>query len=439
MTLLCATAFPAWSQVGGYNGPGVISPGAGDIGDRSGQAVDLRYYFDVSGLYDTGLQPFAVDSKGNLIHLGGLYGEQVDGGVYGVHRWKEAVLGIDYSGNYYHFDNASAYDGSSQNLTLGLTYQKSRRLVFHMREVAGTSALGYGTSGFYNGAATAGTSDIVNQPTSLLFDNRFYYTQTGMDMTFIQSARTSYTVGGEGYLVTREGQGLADLHGYSLHGTIQHRLSRTRTIGATYEHIHYDFPPSFGQSDINVAQLFFASALGRRWTINVGAGAFQAEVQGIQQVTLNPVIAALLGTSVGQQTFYREDFYPSGQLILNGRFHTSSINFSASESIVPGNGVYLTSRQESANASYSYTGIRKWNFGVSGGYNKLSSVGQGISPYSTWGGGGGITYSVGHALHIIARADYRDQQIDILGNHFNSYRITLGLGYSPGKIPLSLW
>jgi hypothetical protein len=438
MTLLCAV-FPAWSQVGNYLGPGVVSPGAGDIGQRSGQDVDLRYYFNLSGVYDTGVQPFALNSSGNLLRVDGLYGEELDGGVYGVHRWREAVLGLDYAGSFYHYDNGSAYDGSSQSLSVGLSYQKSRRIVFHMREVAGTTSLGYGTAGYYNSSVTPGTTDVVNQPTTLLFDSRYYYTQSTADMTFIQTPRTSYTIGGDGFFILRQAQGLASLHGYNLHGTIQHRVSRNQTIGVTYAHIHYDFPPAFGQADTNLAEAFFASSLGKRWTVNIRAGAFQTEVQGIQQVTLNPVVAALLGTSVGQQTFYREDFYPSGEFNLTGRFHTSSVTFAVSQSVVPGNGVYLTSRQKSANMSYSYTGIRKWNFGISGGYNALSTVGQNLSDYSTFGGGVGITYSLPHALHIIARGDYRDQQVDILGNHLTGYRVTLGVGFSPGSVPLSLW
>src|ERR1700685_1438843 len=118
MALLCASSFTVWGQVGDYLGPGVLSRGAGDIGTRSGAPVDLRYYFDVSGVYDTGIQPFALDSKGNLIQLNGLFGEQVDFGAYGVHRWAHAQLGLNFTGNFYNYQNDSAFDGSTENLQL---------------------------------------------------------------------------------------------------------------------------------------------------------------------------------------------------------------------------------------------------------------------------------------------------------------------------------
>jgi hypothetical protein len=439
MALICAVSFTASGQIGSYLGPGVLSGGAGDIGTRSGAQVDLRFYFDVTGVYDTGLQPFAVNSKGDLVQINGLYGVQADVGVYGTHRWRQALLGLDFTGNFVDYPNDSTYSSATLNLMLGYTYQQSRRVVYDIRLVGGTSSLGYGAPGFYGTTSVTGTSDVVNTPTSLLFDNRIYYLEPTMDMTFIQTPRTSYTVGGEGYFIRREATGLASMNGYSLHGTIRHRVSKNQTIGVTYAHVHYDYPPAFGQSDMNTAQLTFATSIGRRWTFSLGGGASQAEVQGIQQVTLNPVVAALLGVGFGQQTFYREDFYPAGSVILAGHFKTYSVGLSASQSIAPGNGVYLTSTQQTAGANYSYTGIRKWNLGLNASYSKLGAIGQGIQPYSGFTGGVGITYSLTGALHIIARADSRYQQIDIIGYNRTGYRASIGLAFSPGKVPLSLW
>src|ERR1700744_6070482 len=112
MALYCAAGLmmtgSAWGQLTDYLGPGVLSRGAGDIGTRSGSPVDLRFFFDVTGIYDTGVQPFAVDAKGNLITINGVYGEQADAGLYGVHRWAHAQLGLDYHGDYYHYQNDSA-------------------------------------------------------------------------------------------------------------------------------------------------------------------------------------------------------------------------------------------------------------------------------------------------------------------------------------------
>ena len=93
---------------------------------------------DVNGVYDNGVQPIALDSKGNLVQVNGLYGVEANVGAYGVHRWKQAQLGLDYKGNFRHYTQQSFYDGSDHQFTLGYTYQKSRRLYYDVRGIAGT-------------------------------------------------------------------------------------------------------------------------------------------------------------------------------------------------------------------------------------------------------------------------------------------------------------
>ena len=436
LALACVCASNAFAQLSGYNGPGIISRGAGDIGTRSGQPVSLRFFADITGVYDNGIQPFSVDSKGNLVSVGALYGVQLDFGVYGQKQGKQSVVGLDYNGNFYHFDNNPFYDGTTHNLALGYTYQKSRRLSFDMRALAGTTNLGI-NSGLYGVEATP--NSLVNSPTSLLFDNRTYYGQGTADVNFAASARTIYTIGGDVFAVRRQATGLAGLNGWTARGSVQHKLSRQQTIGATYQHMFYNFPPAFGQSSTDALEGFFSSSLGRRWTFNIHGGAFRAEVQGITRVALNPVIAALLGTSSGVQAFNESVVYPSGSAHLNGKFRTSSVDLSASRTVTPGNGVYLTSVSNAGTLGYSYTGIKKWNFGISGTYYQLQGIGQGIQPYKQFSGGAGFTYGITHSLHIVGRYDARHQDITLSGLRATSSRATIGLAFSPGNVPLSLW
>lgn len=427
------------AQFGGYLGPGILSRGAGDIGQRSGQQVDLRFFVDVSGVYDNGIQPFALDAQGNLLKVSGLYGVQVNLGAYGVHQWRQAQLGLNYSGNFSHYDNASSYDGSNQSLALGYTYQKSRRISLDFRTLAGTTSLGYGSPGFYGSSSSQIPTNIVNQPTALLFDNRTDYVQATGDVNFILSARTVLTAGGDGFLVRRAGSGLAGTNGWATRGSLQHRLSRTKTVGVTFQHYHFDFPPAFGQSDENMGEAFFSAMLDPRWTFQLSAGIFASDVDGIRQVALNPVVAALLGQSFGSQTFNAQNIFPSGNAGLTGNFKTYVVRASYARTVVPGNGLYLTSRQESATGAYSYTAIKKWNIGASAGYYKLVGLGQNIQPYSGISGGAGLTYALTRALHLTGRYDLRHQEITVVGYKSTGSRVTLGLAFSPGDIPLSLW
>ncbi|HUA83630.1 MAG TPA: hypothetical protein VMB85_07200 [Bryobacteraceae bacterium] len=432
---VCGFACTAMAQIGDYMGPGVMSNGAGTIGQRSGEQLDLRFYAAAMGVYDNGIEPFAL-KDGQLYTVNGLYGEQVSAGIYGQHTWKQALLGLDISGNYYHYDNDSQFDSSSAYLGLGYTYQKSRRLLFTLRGTAGTSTYGYGEGGYYEGPVPG---QLVGQQSALLFNNRIFYLQGGAQMTYLFSPRTSLTVGGQGFTSQYQAAALIGVYGYNLSATLQHRLTRRTTVGATYQRMQFDFVKSYGYSSLNVAQLFYATALGKRWTLALNAGAFQSQVQGIQQISLNPVIAALLGQSFGYQTFQVTDYYPSGNVRLTGKFKTSELTFSYMKFVAPGNGIYLTSREDTAGASYSYTGIRKWNFGASGNYYRLNSLGQSLAPYSTYGGGAGFTYNLARAFHVVARYDYRRQDIVAVGFRRDASRVTAGLAWSPGDVPLSLW
>jgi hypothetical protein len=434
LVMACVFASTATAQLSDYLGPGILTRGAGTIGTRSGQQVSLHFYAGLNGIYDNGLEPLSLDSNGNLVRVNGLYGVEANLGAYGTHEWKRAQLSLDYTGDFHHYSNGSYYDGIDQQLLLGYTYQKSSRLVFDLRGVGGMFSQYGGTI-----AGAYVPLDVVVTPTTPIFDSRAYFLQAGMDATYLLSARTSFTVGGAGFAVRYRSNLLTDLNGYSLHGSIQHRLSRTASIGVGYQHSHYDFPPAFGEADIDGYSVFYGGQLGRFWTVSLQGGLYRAEVQGLQQVALDPAIAALLGVNSTIQTFYAVNQIPSGSASLTRRFKQASLSFNYSRGVTPGNGVYLTSRSEFAGATYSYTGVRKTNFSVTAGENSLASLGQSIQTYRQFTGGAGVTYALLRELHLMARYDARHQEINLAGYRQTSYRIAFGLVFSSGDVPLSLW
>jgi len=419
------------AQISDYLGPGILSRGAGDIGTRAGQDVDLRFFVNVNGIYDTGLQPFSVDGTGQLAKVGALYGTELNAGVYGVHKFRHGRLGLDYHGSYRHYTNNSFFDGTDHILALGYTYQKSRRLIFDTRQTAGTIS-----QGTPFGSIPVVTGSVVT-PSSLLFDNRMNYLQSSLDVNYLLSAHTTLTFGGEGFGVWRKATGLIGMKGYTLHGTIQHRVTQRTTLGVSYQHSHYDFPKAFGESDINSFAGTFSSQLGRSWIVSLQGGAYMAEVQGLQSVAVDPEIAALLGVFTTQQTFYRKSIFPLWGGSITRQFRRASLSFQYQSGASGGNGVYLTSRTDSGTAGFNYTGIRKWSFSVNGGYSRMEGIGQNLQPYSQFTGSSGVTYAITHAIQMLARYDARHQEI-INGVYLsNSYRATVGISFSPADIPLA--
>ena len=129
IVLACCLASTALAQLGGgYLGPAILSSGATGVGNRSGQVMDLRFFVYVDAVYTSDLDLATVNSQGQLVKIGGLYGADANIGVYGTHSWKRAQLGVDYRGTFREYVNGSSYSGIDQYLTLGYSVQPTRRI-----------------------------------------------------------------------------------------------------------------------------------------------------------------------------------------------------------------------------------------------------------------------------------------------------------------------
>jgi hypothetical protein len=429
------TAAAQVTDLTSYQGPGILSPGVGDIGTRSGQQVDLRYYGGVSGFYDTNPQPVSVDPQGNLIKAPDLYGYALNFGVYGSHSFRLSQLSLDYRGDYLE-TNISTYNTSDHSLRLGFTYQATRRLVFDFREAVGTLKYGYGTvASGATGDATAALST-----SSLFFDDRTYFGQSSASMTFLASARTSFTVSGSAFLQDyNSGEGLSNSWGYSASGSVNRRLSMNTSLGALYQHSQFQVPSLGSQSTSDAYFGTFATRLGRFWTFSLQAGVAIVQTQSPFTLALSPVLAAILGQNTISGIAFVRNIYPSGIVDLQRKFQHASIDFQYNRRIIAGNGSSSTSRTEDGRVTAGYTGLRRINVYASGGFNYLVALGQSTYKFEQYTAGVGISYNLGRDLHATARFDYRDQEIVPSGYLLRGSRSSLGLMFSPGKTPLSLW
>jgi hypothetical protein len=65
---------------------------------------------------------------------------------------------------------------------------------------------------------------LVDQPSSSLLDNRIYFADGEADLTYLLSARTSFTVGGQGFIARRQADALSGVIGYVARGSLQRRM-----------------------------------------------------------------------------------------------------------------------------------------------------------------------------------------------------------------------
>ena len=240
-------------------------------------------------------------------------------------------------------------------------------------------------------------------------------------------------------VVRRRSQALVGTTGWTARGDVAYRASQTLTVGADYNFSHFEFTRSFGASDIHTVSLDLSFRLAPQWDLGLRAGGTRVESLGLQSVAVDPVIAAIIGRTTGTQVFHSVQYIPSMQANLARMFRRSSLSVGYSMGVSPGNGVYLTSRANTGTISYSHTASQRWNVGLSGGYSSYSDLFRIIGKYESYNAGGGITCKLKSWLHLVGRYDARRYSVGPDVFRRVNHRVTVGIAFSPGDLPLSLW
>jgi hypothetical protein len=431
--LAIAVMSSCFAQIGGYGGPSILSRGGARPGQAGGQPVSFNFYAGISGSYNTGSVPLALNSDGGIQDVD-LYGGTVNAGLTGSHAWRNAALGVDYRGNFRKYSRHTYADGTEQAIDLQYTIQATRRLIVHFSEIGGIS-------NFANGGFIAPTvaldPNLIAIPTNSIFDNRLYYFQSSAGVSYRQSARMSFNFTGDGFTVHRASKLLVGVNGWRAGAQVLYQLTRRDQIGASYNFTHFAYPRAFGASDLHGATIQYARRLRPGLQLSLGVGAFRVESLGSQEVTLSPEVAAILGQTTGLQAVYRVNYIPQFQAALNYAHGRSTFSAAAGAGATPGNGVYLTSRSENAGLGYSYSGIRKVSLSFNAGVSQYSSVFQTLSIYRSYYGGAAASYTLTRHLSATLQSDVRNFTIN------NKSRIgttvTIGLAWSPTEIPIPSW
>jgi len=437
---VCATA-ALWAQgpaspVGAYEGPSILSRGIIEPGRRGSEGLSFRMFAQVNGVFDNGLLPISVDPGGQL-YSDGLWGMEARVGAYGYHTWRRSSLGLDYNGNFRHYTQKTYYDGSDHFLTLDYKIRLSKRVTLDFYPTAGTYARSFGYFGLYT---TVLGADITSPlPVADIFDNRTYFAQANASLVFQKSARLSFSVGGDGFTVRRQSQALIDNNGYDAKGDVAYRLNRSQTVSASYGFTHYGYSGVYGSTDIHMLSVSHSLSIGRNTEFLVSGGAVRVELTGLQRVIVDPAIAALVGQYSTIAAFHRVIYIPSVNLTLTRRYRTSTFGASARQGVSPGNGLYLTSRQQTAGVFYGYTGIRRWNFAGGFNYLRMQNFGFALGGYGTYTAGAGVVYRLNNFLHLNTRVDARHADLTITGFRRSAVRVTAGITIAPGELPVSLW
>ncbi|MEQ1948171.1 MAG: hypothetical protein ABL995_13335 [Bryobacteraceae bacterium] len=428
--LLCVAVANAQGNVGRYLGPGVLRRGVGDIGSRGGEQLDLRFYLGANGVVDTGYQSLATDSSGNLVNPGALVGVRLVGGVYGVHEWKRAQLGIDYTGDVRHYVGDSKYDNSSHSLRTGYTFRPNNRWIFDVR----------GGAAEYTRAYFAGVSD-TGDPTLVaaanLTDSRYYGISSESTVTYQMSARNSVTFGGGIRYQQLKALTSSRTLGYNAIGGWSRRITAQTTIGVDYSFNHDAARDNSFSSNSHSVGARYGIQFGPAWQLNLTGGVFIADIDRNVALELDPALAEIFGTKTLIIPSHLRKTGPSGSISLIRHVKGSSFGLSASRSVASGAGSYTTSTSENGSISYRYQAPRKWAGWIILSEYRTTAIGSSYGRYSATQLGSGFSYELWPSLHLVGSYDIRHLNVVFTGYSRNPSSASIGLDFSPGTIPLS--
>lgn len=438
LLLLCSITLFAQDDASSepsYGGPSVLSRGGGPSFNPF-SSIKFRPYVGLNGVYYNGLSRVAIDPSGKVPSSNSV-GAELSYGVYGKHQWKNTSLSLNYSGFFRHYTQNPAYDGTDQDLTLQLTQRLAKHLTFALGASTGTFSNRFGYSvpiGYYDPSFNLNSANSV-------FDNRTIFLQTTGRLQYQYNARLSFSFGGSGFLVRRRSSALYGDTGYTANADMTYRVSKFVSLGAYYSYSHYDFLRVFGDSNFHSVGVNLAARLSKRWEFSVSGGVYRLENLLIQTVPVDPVIAAITGQLTGITAKYTLNDASMFNARLSYGFHEGSCAVVYSRGITPGNGVFLTSRQDNAGFDCNYAGQRHWAFNASAYYNSLTAQIQSLSRFRYADVRLGVTRAVvRNDLHFNAQVS----AIDYLTNFgaFQSkhlYMASIGFTYSPGERALALW
>jgi hypothetical protein len=428
--------FPAFAQIGiPYDGPAVLTRGQAPS-SMAGEEIDFQPYVEIMGVYDNGLAT-VVNNQAEIGNAGAA-GIEVAGGISGTHKWKHTVIGLDYRGDVRDYDRQTYFNGTDQYLLLGVSQELTRHITLTLREAAGIFSMDYGIYGLPETVPFDPTSSYI--PNTNFLNNQTEYLSTQADVTIQKTRRLSFDFGGDGFLVRRESTALYGVTGAAGRADVQYRWSRRTTIGAAYSYTNFTFSRVFSGTDLNSIVGSYAVQVTRNLEFTAFAGGMREETKFIQSIPLSPVVAELLGVAEGNVIYRSVSYMPTYNGRVSRTFHSGVAYTDVSHTVVPGNGLFLTSKITSIAAGYSYTGLRRWSFTSGFSADFATSQGNVTGAYSDYGGMINMSRQISGAVHFIASAYIRKYASPVFpGYNQPIYGVRIGFGFAPGDVPLRLW
>jgi len=422
--------------------------GGPPVGLQRGSAerglLTLTPFFAASGSYSTGLGRVSLLPEGTAPKFSGASASAV-AGVSGAHAWRRSLLGLYYGASYSHTFENENLSGLSQTLGLAYTKELGRRSYCSFVATGSMANRAFGLAGA-GGLSTLDTTGLVFvdpfAPYSLqyeLLDARSY--SAGFSTSVGHSIGRNWMVGASGsvFLGYRNVKALPTAITNATQGMVARRLSRRMSLVTAYSFSQFRYDRGFGDVNSHQGMAGVTYRVDEHSTLVLMGGLMRSERIALTRVTLPADIAAILGTSVGQEVFYGDNFFGAANASYHRRLRRASVGLSYSLSTVPGNGFYVASRSHSAAANYNRTAFRHWSLSASAGANRYAPLMQDLKPQQSYHVSGSVGREFLNYWHISFSGGFRH----ISAGNRNFVRdtgfVSVSLAFGPPGIHVPGW
>lgn len=387
----------------------------------------VNYFVFANGIYDTTVPIL----QGSQTVTGGSFGWDVGGGITASHELHDGDFSVSYRGDYRSYVDSAYSAGTNQSLLLSFNKRLSRHWSFFTTQAAGI--LQYG-GGSYS-VAPAAIGSIAPNP----FSSSARFVDSSLSLAYQQTRRLSYIFTGNFYLNNYNYGGAISSIGGSGSASIQYRLTARTSVAGTYSRTYYTYNKGVGQTTLDGYSLTLAHQFANHWDASLSAGVNRSHTSGVISIPIALILGQQLVTGYEVGAYDRVSYTPSVQGTVTHYLRHSSVSFSGGQGVVPGNGTFLTSRDQFANGTYSYS-TRHSNISFGGGFFRLESIANNISQsYSS----SNLSISYGHTLRRFLAANVRYDYLRYGGlfsyGGLNESRFTFGLSLSSKSVPITLY
>lgn len=403
-----------------FGGPALLSRGLPAEAQTTRDTVFQPYAGVFSG-YDNG------PLTSNLDRAGGPF-QEIDSGIRVLRAGPRTEFRMDYRFDLRHYSEASRLDRANQALNVDVRLHLSRRLTVMLRDT-GTS-LSYDNTLSPSSPSGVAAGFFADAGPSVVHARTI--ADTGMaDLIFSPSARTSISLGGDGFLIERQFAGLIDAVGWRARADIARRYSRHRTISLSYSFTHFSHTRSFGGADYAVYAVGHSVRLGRKSELDLLAGAGRLQNAGLRSVALDPEISRLLGASLGVETFHLNTWSPHVMAAWLQSFGRAELRVQFARQITDGGGLTGLARQNEGTLTLATAHTRwTWQPATHLSVRTYRSLDTLLFSNTTASAGASLTSRLGPHTEAVFRYDFGFYNYEQgLLSHFQRHQVSAGIIY----------